>query len=221
MCSHYQAIKDRERFQKQFHVELPPYRGVYDYDIWPGYHAPFIRQPREAGAGDDAVPGREALAGVFGLIPHWANDGKFARRTFNARSETAATLPSFRDAWRKGHKCIIPADAAFGPDWRSGKAIATRIRRRDGRPIGLAGLWSEWKSPAGEWVASFTMLTINAADHLLMCNFHKPGDQKRMVVVLNDDAREAWLMAPPEQSMAFMRECPPEQLVAATDDVPI
>jgi putative SOS response-associated peptidase YedK len=64
------------------------------------------------------------------------------------------------------------------------------------------------------------MLTINAADHLLMCNFHKPGDQKRMVAVLNDDACEAWLMAPPGQSMAFMRQCPPEQLVAATDDVP-
>jgi hypothetical protein len=136
MCSHYQAIKDRERFQKQFHVELPPYRGVYDYDVWPGYHAPFIRQPREAGAGDDAVSGRGALAGVFGLIPHWANDDKFARRTFNARSETAATLPSFRDAWRKGHKCIIPADAIFGSDWRSGKAIATRIRRRaNGWPV--------------------------------------------------------------------------------------
>lgn len=91
-----------------------------------------MRRPREAEAGDEAVPNQEAMAGVLGLIPAWAKDDKFSRRTFNARSETAASLPSFPDAWRKGHKCIIPADAFYEPDWRSGKALATRIVRSDG-----------------------------------------------------------------------------------------
>jgi len=58
----------------------------------------YIRKPLEADIGDEAVPERETLTGKFGLLPHWAQDEKFARRTFNARSETAATLPSFRDA---------------------------------------------------------------------------------------------------------------------------
>ena len=133
--------------------------------------------------GDEAVPDREALTGQFGLLPHLAKDDKFGRRTFNARSETAATLPSFRNAWKWGRKCIIPVAALYEPDWRSGKAVPTRITRSDNQLMGIAGLWSSWKGPEGE-VLSFTMLTINADKHLLMMNFHKPTDEKRMVVVL-------------------------------------
>ena len=214
MCSHFQTLKDRAKFEKEFRVKVPPVEGVYD--VWPTYQAFFVRRPREADAGDEAVPDREALAGVFGLIPAWAKDDKFARRTFNARSETAASLPSFRDAWRKGHKCIIPADAIYEPDWRSGKALATRIVRSDGGAMGLAGLWSGWKSPAGEWVLSFTMLTINADEHPLMRNFHKPGDEKRMVVILPDGCYDDWLTAPAERSMDFMRQFPAERMTAST-----
>lgn len=153
---------------------------------------------------------------MFGLIPAWAKDDKFARRAFNARSEIVATLPSFRDAWRKGHKCIIPADAIYEPDWRSGKALATRIVRSDGGAMGLAGLWSAWKSPADEWVLSFTMLTINADEHPLMRDFHKPGDEKRMVVILPDVSYDDWLTAPAERSMDFIRQFPAERMTAST-----
>ena len=212
MCSHYQALRDRAKFEKAFNVKLPPYEGVYD--VWPMYQALFVRRSPEADVDDDAVLEREALPGMFGLIPAWAKDEKFARRTFNARSETAATLPSFRDAWRKGQKCIIPADAIYEPDWRSGKAQATRIQRSDGEPMGLAGLWSVWKSPAGAWVASFTMLTINADDHALMRNYHKPADEKRMVVILPEASYSDWLTAPPSRNMDFLRQYPADRMVA-------
>ena len=217
MCSHYQALKDRAKLARQFHVQLPPDTGVYD--VWPGYEALFIRRPREADVGDEAVPEREALAGRFGLLPHWAKDDKFGRRTFNARSETAATLPSFRDAWRKTQRCIIPADAIYEPDWRSGKAVATRITRTDGEPMGIAGLWSWWKSPAGQEVHSFTMLTINANDHALMRNFHKPNDEKRMVVILPEAAYEGWLTTPAEHGMRFMAAYPAERLTASAPGI--
>ena len=216
MCSHYQALKDRAKFEKEFHVRLPPYEGVHD--VWPTYAALFVRRPREADAGDEAVLEREALPGVFGLIPGWAKDDKFARRTFNARSETAATLPSFRDAWRKAQRCIIPAEAIFEPDWRSGKARAKRITRSDGAALGVAGLWSAWKSPAGPSVASFTMLTINADAHPLMRNFHKPGDEKRMVVILPEARYDDWLHAPVPQAMEFMQPYPADGLRASTAD---
>ena len=150
MCSHYQALKDRARLERQFHVQPPPTTGVYD--VWPGYQALFIRRPIEVDAGDEAVPEREALAVQFGLIPHWAKDDKFGRRTFNARSETVATLPSLRDAWRKDHRCIVLADAIYEPDWRSGKALPTRITRADFQPMGIAGLWSWWRSSARQVV---------------------------------------------------------------------
>lgn len=214
MCSHYQALKERDRYLLYFGVEPPQDPGKQD--LWPGYMSGFVRRHQHADSdvGDEAVPAREALTGMFGLIPHWATDTKIARNTFNARSETVAAKPSFRDAWKRGHHCIIPADAIFEPDWRSGKAIATRIQRADGEPMGIAGLWSWWKSPKGETIHSYTMLTINAQDHALMCQFHKPADEKRMVVVLPSERYQDWLEAPPEHSMVFMQPTPAEMLVA-------
>ena len=154
-----------------------------------------------------SAPEREALLGSFGLVPHWATDTKIARQTYNARTETVASKPSFRDAWKKAHHCIIPADAIYEPDWRSGKAVPTRISRSDGQPMGIAGLWSWWKSPKGEVLHSFTMLTINADQHPLMNQFHKPNDEKRMVVVLPEHRYDDWLHADAQQSAASCTVC--------------
>ena len=81
--------------------------------------------------------------------------------------------------------------------------------------MGIAGLWSSWKSPKGEAVLSFTMLTINAQEHALMQQFHKPADEKRMVVVLPPDRYQDWLKAKPEQSMGFMKMFPADRLESA------
>ena len=60
--------------------------------------------------------------------------------TFNARSETAAKSFTFGNAWRHGQHCIIPVEAVYEPDWRSGSAVATRFSHVDGVPLGIAGL---------------------------------------------------------------------------------
>ena len=164
--------------------------------------------------GDRGYLNSYALAGLFGLVPHWATDLKICRSTYNARTETVATKPSFRDAWKKAQHCIIPAQAIYEPDWRSGKAISTRIERADGRPMGIAGLWSVWKSPQGEWVHSYTMLTINADSHALMNQFHKPTDEKRMVVVLPEAAYDDWLTATVQSSGGFLLPCAADVLRA-------
>jgi putative SOS response-associated peptidase YedK len=185
-------------------------------EVFPGLWAPFIRRPREYGVGDDAVPDREVLVGRFGLLPHWAKDEKLCKSTYNARSETVATKPAFRDAWKRAQHCIIPIEAFWEPDWRSGRAQWTRIARPDGTPMGIAGLWSRWRPPgAMDDVHSFTMITINAAGHPFMRNFHRPDDEKRMIVVLPEEDYDAWLDSPAERSLEFMRQCPPENLVAA------
>jgi putative SOS response-associated peptidase YedK len=91
MCSHYEGVSDPKRLAEHFGVLLPA--GV-KFDVWPGYESIFIRRPKEWGSGDDAVPPREAMAGAFGLVPHWtkAADAKLAlvagRRTYNARKAT-------------------------------------------------------------------------------------------------------------------------------------
>jgi len=83
----------------------------------------------------------------------------------------------------------------YEPDWRSGRHVPTRLQRADGQPMGLAGLWDSWTAPDGDAVLSFTMLTISAAVHPLMMNLHKPQDEKRMVVILQEGDYEAWLNA--------------------------
>jgi len=215
MCARYRPTR-RDLLLEHFRAKwrMPPVAEEAARDVYPGQRAPFIRRPPELASGDEAVPEREIAIGVFGLLPHWAKDEKLARSTYNARSETVALKPSFRDAWRRAHHCVIPAEAFYEPDWRSGRAIPTRIARADGRSLGIAGLW-EW-SPLGgpDGTLSFTMLTINADTHPVMCQYHRPDDEKRMIVLLREDDYDAWLEAPAERSMEFMRQCPPEDLVA-------
>ena len=131
--------------RQYFAVDNPiePYKA----DVWSNHTAPFIRQHPFANVGDEAIPMREALVGRFGLIPHWAKDDKIARHTYNARTKTVAEKPSFRDAWRRSQHAIIPIQAFYEPDWSSGKAIATRIANASGEPMGIAGLWTQWRDP--------------------------------------------------------------------------
>lgn len=80
--------------------------------------------------------------------------------------------------------------------------------------MGIAGLWTSNRKATGSEVLSFTMLTINADEHSLFNQFHKPQDEKRMVVILGEDQYDEWLQAPAGKSMDFMRQYPAEELVA-------
>lgn len=212
MCAHFDPVIQPQRLSTFFGVDDLPLD--LRPSLWPGYFGPFVRRHEFAEVGDEAVPLREGLVGSFGLIPHWSKDDLIARRTYNARSETVHEKPSYRDAWRQAQHCIIPAEAIYEPDWRSGKSISTRIARGDGQPMGIAGLWSKWRNPNGERIHSFTMLTINADEHHLMRNFHRPNDEKRMVVILDESAYDTWLAAPAAESRDFLVAYPAENLLA-------
>ena len=210
MCSHYEAPAP-QRVAETFGVE-PFEQGKLD--LYPGYTGPFIR--RAELVDDESSVLTEALQGAFGLIPTWSKDTKIVRSTYNCRSETASQKPSFRTAWRKAQHCIIPAAAIYEPDWRSGKAIATRIARADGEIMGIAGLWERWRdSGTGEDLHSFTMLTINADDHPFMRNYHKSQDEKRMVVILPQGLYGDWLNSGADDSMEFMRQYPADRMIVA------
>lgn len=97
MCSHYEAPTPGQ-LAAAFGIDNDQQGKL---DLWPGYIGPFLRP---LGSFDDESgerPGLEVLAGAFGLIPSWSKDTKLARRTFNARSQTVADKPSFRNAWRE------------------------------------------------------------------------------------------------------------------------
>lgn len=212
MCSHYEA-PSRQQLLDTFGLEPD---SPYELDLYPGSAGVMIRNaPRGKDEGELEA---EAVCGVFGLLPFWAKDAKLARRTYNARTETVAELPSFRTAWKQARHCIIPAAAIYEPDWRSGKAKPARITRRDGKLLGIAGIWETWRDPSkgGEEVFSYTMLTLNADDHAVMQNYHKPGAEKRMVVILPAGSYRDWLKATPAESIEFLRQYPADRLQAET-----
>ena len=206
MCSHYEA-PEPHTLRALFGTAPTEYKQ----DLWPGYHGAFVRN---GPAGGPDQPTLEVLPGVFGLLPFWAKDLTLARRTYNARSETVAEKAAFRSAWARAQHCVIPATAIYEPDWRSGKAVPTRISRKDGSVMNIAGLWERWTSPVGEETFSFTMLTVNADDHPFMSRYHRLDKEKRMVVILPDDAVTAWLQSTAESSSAFMRQYPADRLLA-------
>ena len=206
MCANYTPSK-RSALPASFGVEPPA--EDWKEEAFPGYLATIVRIA-EDGSGD-----MESLNACFGLVPSWA-ELKLSRHTYNARSETVASKPSFRHAVAKRQWCIVPAESIFEPNYESGQAVRWRIARGDGAPLGIAGLW-EWRpngGPGDQPLMSFTMLTINADDHPLMRRFHRPEDEKRMVVVLDESQYRPWLETGIDAMPNFLLPYPAERLVA-------
>lgn len=93
----------------------------------------------------------------------------------NARVETVATSPAFRDAWKSGRRCLIPASMLQEPNWETKKCVWWQLRRAEGLPWMIAGIWSDWTDPeTGEVVPNYAMLTFNVNDHPLLNRLHRP-----------------------------------------------
>jgi len=124
----------------------------------------------------------------WGLIPHWAGSPAAAARHINARSETVAGSPAFRDALRR-RRCLVPVDGFF--EWtRNGPARQPWfIRRLDRAPLALAGIWSTWRPrPDAEPRRTFAILTTRANDTIAPLH-------DRMPVALPREHWARWLDA--------------------------
>jgi putative SOS response-associated peptidase YedK len=135
--------------------------------------------------------GRRAIARYrWGLIPHWATDERIASRTFNARAETVAAMPAFREAFRR-RRCLVPVDSFY--EWRreaGGARQPHRIVRTDGAPLVLAGLWAGRRDDDGTVHRTFTIVTTRA--NATIAQLHD-----RMPVILPEAAWATWLEAAP------------------------
>ena len=197
MCSNYRPVTRSDRLLTFFGVERA--RDEPPVDVWPLGLAPFIRLA-EDGSGNKIIDD-----GVFGLLPHFAAELAAGRRTYNARSETVAKLPSFRQSWARGWRCIIPAESFYEPNWESGKAVRWIIQQPGSVPMGIAGIYRKWRHPDGPEVFTFAMLTVNADGHPVMQRFHKPSEEKRMVVILDAQDYGRWLSCPVDEAPAFFK----------------
>ncbi|MCB9946247.1 MAG: SOS response-associated peptidase [Rhodospirillaceae bacterium] len=178
MCGRYLITSPLEAILEMFAVD-PADRPNLEprFNLAPTQQAPVVRR------GDDGA--RHLALLRWGLIPHWAKDVKIGARLINARAETAATAPAFRESARR-RRCLVVADGFF--EWqKQGKAKQPfLIRRRDNRPMAFAGLWSAWTDPQGARLETFTIITT-AAD-AMMAAIHD-----RMPLILPSAAWPAWL----------------------------
>ena len=132
----------------------------------------------------------------WGLVPRWSKDASGAARMINARSETVAEKPAFREAFAK-RRGIAMADGFF--EWQvlgKGAKQPFAIAMADGAPMPLAALWEGWRAPDGTIIRTFTILTTAAAPELTPLH-------DRMPVILPPEAWPAWLGEVPTDDVAL------------------
>ena len=234
MSTQYECLKSPDLYAEAFGVAPPS--ALLGKEVWPRQPGFFIRKALvatdpalESTSEPNALtePGAlpmsaspqamELVQGQFGLVPTWVksvSDAKLrSTKLAVTRYETMSTATATREIWLQGQRCIIPMQAFFEDDWRSRKAVPTRIARVDGQPLGVAGLWACWRQGDVE-IVSFTLLTVNANSHALMNRYGQNGNEKRMPAILNDGAYGAWLNAPIDKAREFMRAYPANLLLA-------
>jgi putative SOS response-associated peptidase YedK len=140
----------------------------------------------------------------WGFLPWFARDANDGPRSINARSESVATRPAFRDAFRR-HRCLVAADGFY--EWRregrSRQPFFIRLRSR--RPMALAGLWDRWRPPEGEPLLTGLVITCPARGRLARVH-------DRMPVILDPDAAARWLDPDLEDPAALLVPYPDEAL---------
>lgn len=201
MCANYLPLSSVDRLLTYFGIDFPGKAATEE--VFSLGESPFIRLSVEGEEG-----GRPALVaenGMFGLLPQFATELRYGRNTYNARSETVHSKPSFRDAWWRSQRCIIPCDAVFEPHYGSGQSVRWRIWQEGGAPLAVAGLYNHWQAPSGEWRFTFTMLTVNCDSHPFYRQFHKPEDEKRMPVFLDPHEYGDWLTGSLATARRFCR----------------
>jgi putative SOS response-associated peptidase YedK len=142
----------------------------------------------------------------WGLVPYWSKDLSGGARMINARAETLVEKPAFRNALER-RRCLVPASGFY--EWlklADGRQ-PVHVRRRDGAPMALAGLWEEWRGPDGP-VRSYTIVTTSANE--LMAPVHD-----RMPAILTGEAERRWLDpgARIESLLPLLGPCANEELI--------
>ena len=198
MCANYVPVTSQDRLLQYFGVVRD--RDEVPHDVFPMGMGPFIRLVPKTGSTDQSgkagSPGemtRVVEDGIFRFVPDFVQKLDWARKTYNARSETVHEKSSYKRAWADGQRCIIPAEAIYEPNYESGSPVRWRIHKANGEPMGIAGIYRTWTKPDGEVVYAMSMLTVNADEHPFMRRFHAPNDEKRMVVILEQADFDGWL----------------------------
>jgi putative SOS response-associated peptidase YedK len=144
---------------------------------------------------------RELVRMRWGLIPFFAHGEPGRYATFNARIETVRTSPAYRGPWRRGQRCLVPAEGFY--EWQvvPGGKQPWYIACADQRLCAFAGLWESSTPPGGSPILSVTVLTLPASP--LMAEIH--NTKHREPAILRPEDHETWLNGTPEQAFACLK----------------
>jgi putative SOS response-associated peptidase YedK len=196
MCGRYSLTIDIAQLRELFEFVGPAINLRPRWNIAPTQDAPVIRV--ENGA-------RRLAMLKWGLVPYWAEDPSVGSRMINARGETVAEKPAFRQAYR-ARRCLVIADGFY--DWPESGADRRPVlfRRRDSRPFAFAGLWETWVPNDGGVLETFTI--VNCASGPFMARIHS-----RTPVVVAPQDFATWL-DPAADPKALIKP-PPDDLFSA------
>jgi putative SOS response-associated peptidase YedK len=209
MCASYEPTHRDE--PESFDI-FPLADFDYKREIYKDYTAPIFRRGADGYSTDPAT---------FGIVPRkHIPAGVKVFDTMNARSESLGEKRSFSGAWKRLQLCLIPCRSFFEPNYETGKAARWKIGMVDRTPFAIAGLWRAWDEPEGT-ALSFTMLTVNSNEHPLMKRFHRPGDEKRSVVIVPRTGYEDWLSCKnTDEARSFLNLYPHEAMRAEPYPLP-
>jgi putative SOS response-associated peptidase YedK len=180
MCGRFtreMSWADVVAFSRGLDLAVPAEDPAPSWNVCPTQSSPVLR----AGEGGTAIV--EDMR--WGLLPPWAKDAKIGASMINARLETVAEKPAFRNAWKQRH-CLVPISSYY--EWRMEGGIKQpyRIHQPGSRVLMLAGLWERWKAPDGEWLHSFATITCAAVDPMAQLHDRTP-------LILPPDEHAGWL----------------------------
>jgi putative SOS response-associated peptidase YedK len=200
VCGRFTQQRPTAELAAMFDAEPP------DAELLPTYN---LAPTDEAAVVVERADRRAIRAYRWGLIPSWAKDEKIASKLFNARAETLSTSGAFRESFRR-RRCIVPADAFYEWQRQAGARRPFLIRRDDGAPLALAGLWSGWRHPETEQVIrTFTIVTTTANRTLAAVH-------DRMPVMLEREHWARWLdptLQDPGELTALLQPAADDELV--------
>lgn len=178
MCGRYRLSRRKQIIAEHFDAISDAEDWIPRYNVAPTQPVAVIRQ-------NPTEPTRHLSQMRWGLIPSWPKDASGAASMINARSETAATLPAFRDSM-KYRRCLVPADAFYEWKRQGGAKQPYCFDVNEGQLFGFAGLWEGWKDANGTWVRTCTILTTTS-------NAVTSAVHDRMPVILDPGDYDVWL----------------------------
>jgi putative SOS response-associated peptidase YedK len=189
MCGRYSITTSTEAMRRLFQVDDRPNLQPR-YNVAPTQTAPIIRR-RGEGRGLDMLR--------WGLLPKWSKDNSGAARMINARSETIAEKPAYREAFRT-RRCLVPADGFYEWQVRGKSKQPYRICLTDGGTFAFAGLWESWSDPneGGAIVETYTVATVIASPSI--AHIHH-----RMPVIIRAEDHQSWLSGNTEEAAALLK----------------